>query len=194
MLVKISLKNSDKKALLDEKVFNDLINDQHLKQIQFFENLREHSNGYVFFQKNWKPSEKGMKYANETIYLHKLIAERYIKKPNNKTRWFVRFKNSIPHDCRLENLEWSTFSLLVRNTKKIKNSTGYRGVVKQGKKYYAYIYLNRKGVSLGSYLTPEEAAYAYNQKSIELFGETNSLNKLPADFLKKMEATKNKKK
>jgi hypothetical protein len=80
MLVKISLKNSDKKALLDEKVFNDLINDQHLKQIQFFENLREHSNGYVFFQKNWKPSEKGMKYANETIYLHKLIAERYIKK------------------------------------------------------------------------------------------------------------------
>jgi len=192
MLVKISLKNSDKKALLDEKVFNELVNDPHLKQIKFFENLREHSNGYVFFQKNWKPSEAGLKYANETIYLHKLIAERFIEKPDNKVRWFVRFKNSIPHDCRLANLEWSTFSFLVRNTKKIKNSTGYRGVVKQGKKYYAYIYVNRKGISLGAYETPEEAAYAYNKKSLEIFGETNSLNKLPEDVIKKIEAKQQK--
>ncbi len=187
MLVKISLKNSDKKALLDEKVFNDLYNDEYLRQINFFENLREHSNGYVFFQKNWKPEERNMKFANETIYLHKLICDRYIPKPDDKTRWFVRFKNGIPHDCRLSNLEWSTFSQLVRNTKKVKNSTGYRGVVKQGKKYYAYIYVNRKGISLGAYETPEEAAYAYNKKSIELFGHTSSLNQLPEEFLKKME-------
>jgi hypothetical protein len=187
MLVKISLKNSDKKALLDERVFNDLYNDEYLKQINFFENLREHSNGYVFFQKNWKPEEKHMKYANETIYLHKMIAERYLPKPDIKTRWFVRFKNGIPHDCRLSNLEWSTFSYLVRNTKKVKNTTGYRGVIKQGKKYYAYIYVNRKGISLGAYNTPEEAAYAYNKKSLELFGETSSLNVLPKEFLEKIE-------
>ena len=58
MLVKISLKNSDKKVLLDESVFNDLYNDEYLKQIGFFENMREHSNGYVFFQKNWKYRKK----------------------------------------------------------------------------------------------------------------------------------------
>ncbi len=77
---------------------------------------------------------------------------------------------------------------MVRNTKKIKNSTGYRGVVKQGRKYYAYIYVNRKGLLLGAFDTAEEAAYAYNKKSIELFGNTNSLNKLPEDVIKKIES------
>jgi hypothetical protein len=176
MLVKVSLKNSEKRALLDEHVYQELSVDNHLVQIKFWENLREHSNGYIFFQKNWK--QKDGTYINETIYMHKLIAERFIEKPDNKARWFVRFKNSIPNDCRLQNLEWSTFSYLVRNTKKIKNTTGYRGVVKQGQKYYAYIYVNRKGVPLGSYKTAEEAAEAYNKKSKELFGFTNSLNKI----------------
>jgi hypothetical protein len=186
MYVKVALKNSDKKVLLDEKVFNDLFNDEHLKELNFFENLREHSNGYVFFQKNYKDQETSKTY-NETIYLHKLIAEKYIPKPNEGKRWFVRFKNGIPHDCRLSNLEWTTFSYLVRNTKKVKNSTGYRGVIRQGKKYYAYIYINKKNVSLGAFDTPEEAAYAYNKKSLEVFGKTNSLNQLPEDFLKKMQ-------
>ncbi len=176
MLVKIALKNSEKCALLDEHVYKELSADPHLVELNFWENLREHSNGYIFFQKNWK--QKNGKYYNETIYLHKLIAERFLDKPDNKSRWFVRFKNSIPNDCRLQNIEWSSFSYLVRNTKKVKNATGYRGVVKQGRKYYAYIYVNRKGVPLGSFNTAEEAAEAYNNKSQELFGDTNSLNKI----------------
>ncbi|PIP55283.1 MAG: Pathogenesis-related transcriptional factor and ERF protein [Bacteroidetes bacterium CG23_combo_of_CG06-09_8_20_14_all_32_9] len=174
MSVKLNLKNSNKKILLDEHVYEKLNQDNRLKTINFFENLREHSSGYVFFQKNWK--QKDGLYKNETIYLHKLISEKFIKKPGGKVRWFVRFINSNPNDCRLENLEWSTFSNLVRNTRKIRNSTGYRGVVKQGRKYYSYIYVNRKGISLGSFKTAEEAAAAYNKKSTELFGKTNTLN------------------
>ena len=174
MAVKISLKNSDKKALLDDKIFEKMNADKYLKTIKFWENLREHSSGYVFFQKNWR--QKDGSYKNETIYLHKWISEKFIKKPAGKVRWFVRFKNSNTIDCRLENLEWSTFSNLVRNTRKIKNSTGYRGVVKQGRKYYAYIYVDRKGIPLGSFDTAEKAAEAYNRKSVQLFGKTNTLN------------------
>ena len=174
MAVKIKLKNSDKKALLDDSIYAKLMADKYLKTIKFWDNLREHSSGYVFFQKNWR--QKDGSYKNETIYLHKMISEKFIKKPAGKVRWFVRFKNSNTVDCRLENLEWSTFSNLVRNTRKIKNSTGYRGVVKQGRKYYAYIYVDRKGIPLGSYDTAEQAASAYNKKSTELFGKTNTLN------------------
>jgi len=176
MAVKVSLKNSDKKALIDDQIFAKMSADQYLKKIKFWENLREHSSGYVFFQKNWR--QKDGSYKNETIYLHKLISEKFIKKPAGKVRWFVRFKNSNTIDCRLENLEWSTFSNLVRNTRKIKNSTGYRGVVKQGRKYYAYIYVDRKGIPLGSFETAEKAAEAYNKKSMQLFGKTNTLNSI----------------
>ncbi len=174
MAVKVKLKNSDKKALLDDSVYEKLMADKYLKTIKFWENLREHSSGYVFFQKNWR--QKDGSYKNETIYLHKMISEKFIKKPAGKVRWFVRFKNSNTIDCRLENLEWSTFSNLVRNTRKIKNSTGYRGVVKQGRKYYAYIYVDRKGIPLGSFDSAEKAAEAYNKKSTQLFGKTNTLN------------------
>jgi hypothetical protein len=168
------LKNSDKKALLDDSIYEKLMADKYLKTIKFWDNLREHSSGYVFFQKNWR--QKDGSYKNETIYLHKMISEKFIKKPAGKVRWFVRFKNSNCIDCRLENLEWSTFSNLVRNTRKIKNSTGYRGVVKQGRKYYAYIYVDRKGIPLGSFDSAEKAAEAYNKKSTQLFGKTNTLN------------------
>ncbi len=174
MAVKVILKNSGNKVVLDENTIEKLKQDKYLKTINFFENLREHTSGYAFFQKNWK--QKDGAYRNETIYLHKYICETLIKKPNNKIRWFVRFINGNTLDCRIENLEWSTFSNLVRNTRKIKNSTGYRGVVKQGRKYYSYIYVNRKGLPLGSFNTAEEAAQAYNKKSKELFGVTNSLN------------------
>jgi len=174
MAVKINLKNTGNKVVLDEATIEKLKQDKYLKTINFFDNLREHSSGYAFFQKNWK--QKDGAYRNETIYLHKYLCEKLIKKPNDKVRWFVRFLNGNTLDCRMENLEWSTFSNLVRNTRKVKNSTGYRGVVKQGRKYYAYIYVNRQGIPLGSYKTPEEAAEAYNKKSKELFGVTNTLN------------------
>lgn len=176
MLYKLPLKNSDQNALLDDESYNFIVNNEYLKKIKFLENLRRHSHGYAFFQKNW-PQKDG-KYKSETIYLHKLIAEKFINKHESENRLLVRFINSNPLDCRLKNLEWASLSKIVRNTTKIKNTTGYRGVVKHGKKYQAIIYLHRKPIFIGSYETAEEAALAYNGKSQELFGETKSLNKI----------------
>ncbi len=176
MAVKLPLKNTDAYSIVDEHVYQELLNDPYLKKIQFIENLRRHSRGYAFFQKNWKQADGA--YRNETIYLHKLIAERFIPKPDNTRRYWVRFKDGNPYNCQLSNLEWSTLSNVVRNTTKTDNQFGYRGVVKVGKKFAAIIYINRKPVHLGYFENPEDAAEAYNKKSIELFGITKSLNKI----------------
>lgn len=179
MLVKLPLKNSEKNAVIDDSTFDFIANHQYYSRINLLNNLRKHSNGYAFFQKNWKQLDGS--YKCETIYLQKLIAEKFISVPeslNGHQKLWVRFKNGNPLDCRIENLEWSTLSNVVRNTTKTDNKLGYRGVVKSGKRYQAVIYKNRKAINLGSYDTPEEAAIAYNNKSVELFGKTRSLNKV----------------
>lgn len=174
MVCKLKLKNADEEAVLDEKTYEFVTTDEYLAKVKFVENLRRHSSGYAFFQKNWRQEDKS--YRCETIYLHKIIAEKFIEKPESNKRLFVRFNNGNPLDCRLENLEWTTLSNVVRNTNKTENKLGYRGVVQDRKKFRAVIYKDRKPINLGSFDTPEEAAMAYNKKSIELFGQTRSLN------------------
>lgn len=176
MLYKLVLKNSKKNAIVDDETFEYLNQNPYLEEIDFLKNLRLHSNGYVFFQKHWRQMDGS--YKVETIYLQKLIAEKFLEKPDPQKKFWVRFKNGNKLDYRTENLEWATLSKVVRNTRKTENQTGYRGVVKSGKKYMAIIYLHRKGINLGTFDTAEEAALAYNKKSLELFGETRSLNKL----------------
>ena len=175
MIFRVKLKNTDHHVMIDGNVYDFLFNNSYYKEIKLLENLRLHSRGYVFFQKNRKVDGG---YKIETLYLQKIIAEKFIQKPDEQNRYWVRFKDSNPLNCQLSNLEWSTLSNVVRNTNKTDNQFGYRGVVKNGNKYQAVIYVNRKPVNLGSFSTPKEAAKAYNDKSIELYGETKSLNRI----------------
>lgn len=177
MLVKIPLKNTSETAVVDAEVYDFLVENPYLKKIKFVENLRKHSRGYAFFQKNW-PLGEGV-YKNETIYLHKLIAEKFVTKPDANERLLVNIINSNPLDCRKANLEWANRSKVVRNTNKSVNRYGYRGVVKSGKKYRAVIFKNKERFDLGVFDTPIEAARAYNVKSLEFFGKTNGLNQIP---------------
>ena len=62
--------------------------------------------------------------------------------------------------------------------KNFKSKTGYRGVTKEKSRFRAVIYHERKAHNLGFFDTAEEAAKAYNKKSIELFGKTGSLNEI----------------
>lgn len=175
MLFKVKLKNARKNVLLSEELYEFFSTDDYFTSIDFLDNLRLHSSGYAFFQKNY-PLKEG-KYKNLTIYLHKAVAERYVPKPKSDKKLFVRLKNGDPLDCRVENLEWVTMGELRRNQKKHSNMTGYRGVVKVSKnKYRAVLYKDRKRYDLGLFNTAEEAAEAYNLKSKSLFGETESLN------------------
>lgn len=177
MLYKVKLKNADKYVTLSGEVYEFIENNPYYQEIKFLNHLRLHSNGYVFYQKNY-PQKDGS-YKNVTIYLHKLIAEKYLEKPTAQKRLFVRIMNGNALDCRIDNLEWTTMAELRRNQKNHNNKTGYRGVVQIGKEAYrAVLYSDGERYDLGIFASANEAADAYNKKSIELFGETKSLNKI----------------
>lgn len=171
---KIKLKNTkDKVAILDSKGYKAVSNDKYLSSLKFTDNLRAHSSGYPIYQR-CITTKKGPVY--ETIYLHKWLAEKFLKKPKSKGKLFLRFKNGNNQDCQLDNLEYVSMSELRRHNKSTKNSSGYRGVTKENKRYRANLYHKGTNFHLGFYKTAEEAAKAYNKKSKELFGVTNSLN------------------
>ncbi|HRI28324.1 MAG TPA: hypothetical protein PK715_09745 [Chitinophagales bacterium] len=176
MTFKVKLKNADKYALLDVSVYEHLLNNEYMKGLGFLENLRLHSNGYVFFQKN-HPQKDGS-YKNETIYLHKYVAERFVQKSDtgDGRKLYVSITNGDKLDCRVANLDWVPRSIAVRNTKRTINKTGYRGVSLERNKYRAVIYQGKQKIDLGFYPTAEAAAEAYNKKSEELFGKTRNLN------------------
>jgi len=175
MLYKVKLKNSPKSVLISEEEYNYLMENEYLKSIGLLENLRIHSSGYAFYQKNY-PQRDGT-YKNVTIYLHKAIADKFMPMPESDKKLFIHFKNGNPLDCKVENLEWMPMSQLRRNQKNFSNSTGYRGVIQvSSNKYRAVLYKEKKRFDLGVFHSPEEAAKAYNKKSQELFGKTFSLN------------------
>lgn len=176
MSYKIKLKNTkDKVAILDEKGYKAVKDDKKLSSVKFLENLRAHASGYPIFQR-CITTKKGPVY--ETIYLHKWLADKFIKKPKSNRKLFIRFKNGNNTDCRLENLEYVTMSELRRSNSGTKSSSGYRGVTKEGKRFRANLFHKGTNYFLGHYKTAAEAAKAYNKKSKELFGETKSLNKI----------------
>ncbi len=176
MIYKLKLKNADKHALVSDKAYELITNNSYFKAIGFLENLREHASGYPVFGKNFPLKSGG--YKNETIYLHKYIAEKFVEKPVSVKKLFVCFKNSNPLDCRIENLEWITMPELRRQMKKNKSTTGFRGVTKTKGKFRAILYDGESRYDLGLFKTAEEAALAYNEKSFALFGKTKSLNKI----------------
>jgi len=174
MIRTVQLKNASDQVILDTHVHEFVVNHDYFQKIQLPQNLRRHSSGYAFFQKNWKQSDGA--YRCETIYLHKIIAENFITKPQSSKRLFVRFNNGNPLDCRVQNLEWTSLANVVRNTTKTDNKYGYRGVVQDRTRFRAVIYKDRKPINIGTFNTVEEAAEAYNNKSRELYGDTRSLN------------------
>ena len=173
MLYKIKLKNSPEIVLLDENVFEQLSNDPYLKQVDLLNNLRRHSSGCAVFQKTTKKPEGG--YSTKTIYLHKLIAERFKIEDKSETNDLVGAVNGDKLDCRLENICWRSRAVASRK-RKSSSKTGYTGVYKENNRYRAVISLNRKSIHIGMFDTPEKAAVAYNQKSRELFGEDGKQN------------------
>ena len=171
----LTLKNAAEAALVDQQVYDELSQLPHLVEVDFFNNLRRHSSGCVVFQKTYKRSggEKG--YRTETIYLHKLIAEHYLSDDRVGSKQLVGAKNGNKLDCRLSNLEYRSRSVASRK-RKSSSKLGYTGVYQENNRYRAVISVNRRSVHIGMFATAEEAALAYNKKSLELYGEQGKLN------------------
>ncbi len=176
MLYKLLLKNCNEEVLISEETYLLITGNPKYAEKKIHENLRKHSNGYAFYQKN-HPRPDGS-YENETIYLHKLMADYFLVEPESEEHRYVMFLNGDKLDCRLENLCWATRSEITRNTQKHHAKSGFRGVYKEGTRYRATLYNKTERYDLGFFETPEEAAKAYNLKSEEIFGRTRSLNKV----------------
>lgn len=173
MLYKVKLKNADENVLLDDHVFEYLVSDPYLKKVDLINNLRRHSSGCAVFQKTWKKAGGG--YKTETIYLHKFVAEKFLMHEKDGTNKLVGAKNGNKLDCRLENLTWRSRSVASRK-RKTTSKCGYTGVYKENNRFRAVISINRKSVHIGMYDTAEEAAMAYNEMSVKLYGENGKVN------------------
>lgn len=176
MLYKIKLQNSDSQVLVDDRVYDHLLADPYVLDLGLLDSLRQHSSGVAVFQKSWSPSAG--KAQMTTIYLHRYIAERFLRhKMGNHPTDVVRFLNGNKLDCRLENLEWTTRTEIARQ-RKAHSNTGYKGVYKEYNKYRAVITYGHQNIHLGMFSSAQEAATAYKKKAEELYGtaKDSSLN------------------
>lgn len=120
----------------------------------------------------------GNNYAirNGSIQMHRIIMSRILDRellPSER----VDHKDGNGLNNRRNNLRLATHTQNMQNRKKHKNNTtGYKGVFKNGKKYIARIRVNGKLLSCGTYETPELAARAYDNAALIHFGEFARLN------------------
>ncbi|MFN4081585.1 MAG: HNH endonuclease [Saprospiraceae bacterium] len=177
MYYKLLLKNSELNAKVDAEVYEWLNSDSWLTEIAFLQNLRLHTSGYVFYQKNWKSRTTGLN-RNMTIYLHRLIAERFLPPKKTDEKRLVSFKNGDKRDCRIENLEYRNRAVLSRK-RRTSNRTGYLGVYEtSNNRFRACISIQGKQIHIGVFDTAEQAALAYNKMSRQYLGEDGALNKI----------------
>lgn len=112
--------------------------------------------------------------GSEDITMHRLIMQP-------KKGLTVDHINGDKLDNRKENLRICTLAQNKLNTpRRSHNKAAYKGIeyMPRLNKYRARIRLDGKRYSLGCFVTPEEAAIAYNTKAKELFGEFAYLNEV----------------
>lgn len=175
MTYKIKLKNADENVLLDSPSFEWLSTDPWYLKVDFLNNLRKHSSGCAVFQKTWKKADGDFK--TETIYLHKLLAEKFLADTKSAQNRLVGAKNGDKLDCRIENLAYRSRAIASRQ-RKSSSRTGYTGVYKEHNRFRAVISVAGKSMHLGMFDTAEEAAAAYNKVSRENFGADGKINKV----------------
>jgi hypothetical protein len=113
---------------------------------------------------------------------YRLISVGGMRPAAHRLAWALHFgewpKGEIDHingdrdDNRLVNLRDANREQNGRNRmNKRPNSTGFRGVRRNGRGWQAQIRINGKSTGLGTYATPEKAAAAYRAASIKYHGE-----------------------
>jgi len=130
---------------------------------------RERRNPSFTTRRGWE--KKGFK--EREVRIHNLILDHVTR----ESKLVVDHINGNVLDNRKCNLRVCTPAENARNiTKRRKNTSGYTGVSKNGKKWQASIKRNRKTYHIGSFEDKEEAARARDLKAIELHGDFASLN------------------
>jgi hypothetical protein len=114
------------------------------------------------------------------VFIHRIIGERVLNRPLTRED-FIEHINGDKLDNRRENILPMTASERSQRRKTGKLKTfGYKGVFyhKNRNNYESRITIHGHRKSLGSYLTPEEAAQAYNEAARAYYGEKARLNNI----------------
>lgn len=110
---------------------------------------------------------------SQHVFMHRLVLGlQQARTPS------VDHINHLRFDNRRCNLRACTHAENQRNQSKQRRGTSiYKGVTLKGEKYwYARITLDKKKRYLGSFPTETDAAKAYDEAAVELFGEFANLN------------------
>jgi len=103
------------------------------------------------------------------VWLHRLIA-------GDRPFRFVDHANGNGLDNRRCNLRHATPQESVRNRRGWSTRSPFKGVEHHRRKWRAGIRVNGNQIRLGSFVTPEEAARAYDRAAVEHFGAFARLN------------------
>lgn len=123
-----------------------------------------------------------------TFYAGKRIILENGKSTTKRMHHFIIDCEKIDHidhdglNCQRNNLRPCTKQQNCMNTRPNTNTSSiYKGVhyLKSRKNWQASIGFNLKKIWLGRFKTEIEAALAYNQRAVELFGEFACLNTIP---------------
>jgi hypothetical protein len=120
---------------------------------------------------------RGLGYVATTINHKKVYLHRFIM--GAKDGQYIDHINGIRTDCRRENMRFCNKSQNSANSKlDAKNTSGYRGVsfCVRDKIWKAQIQVEEKGMRLGSFHNPIDAAKAYDVAALAYFGEFARLN------------------
>ena len=152
------------------------------------ESLLVTSDGQIIRKKKWPikhtitsgtATDRGYRtfYINgKAVRAHRLIAMAFL--PEYSEHLSVDHINGIKHDNRLENLRMATASENNMGSRKITGLSRYRGVYlnKKTGRWVAQARKNHKKYTMGSFVTEEEAATAYNKKIKTLGFPKEALN------------------
>ncbi len=136
-----------------------ILTNNRCKKGRFLGSLKTNPDGYQLYELT----------VDRTVYIASRLAWFYMTGnwPTNK----IDHKDRDSLNNKWKNLREATNNQNTMNQTPRVNVTGYKGVHKNGKKYYANIRIDGIMAYLGKYDTAIEASYAYEAVAIPLHGE-----------------------
>jgi hypothetical protein len=139
-------------------------------KVKDIEVLVDEDKWHELSQMSWSIRQDGYIINGKEGLMHRYIIEA-------KKNEIVDHINNVKHDNRNYNLRVASATLNSHNKSKKKNALSkYFGVSKNGKNWGSQITYNGVTYCLGTYKDEIDAAKAYNEKAIELYGENANLN------------------